>query len=35
MALTRLNDGETAFAALHWDGDVHPPPADADEAWEQ
>ena len=33
VAFTRLNDNDTAFAALHWDGEVHPPPADADEAW--
>jgi alpha,alpha-trehalase len=33
VALTRLDDGDTAFAALHWDGEVHPPPTDADDAW--
>jgi alpha,alpha-trehalase len=33
VAFTRLNDGEAAFAALTWDGDQHPPPADAEAAW--
>ena len=33
VALTRLEDNDTAFAALHWDGEVHPPPTDANEAW--
>jgi GH15 family glucan-1,4-alpha-glucosidase len=31
VAFTRLEDGESAFAALSWDGTT--PPADADEAW--
>jgi GH15 family glucan-1,4-alpha-glucosidase len=35
VAFTRLNDGETAYAALSWDGEDHPPPADADHAWER
>ena len=35
VAFTRLNDGEAAFAALTWDGEAHPPPADPEEAWEQ
>jgi len=34
VAITRLDDGDAAFAALSWNGDVNPPPDDADEAWE-
>jgi alpha,alpha-trehalase len=34
VAFTRLNDGESAFAALTWNGDAHVP-ADAEEAWQQ
>jgi GH15 family glucan-1,4-alpha-glucosidase len=33
VAFTRLNDGESAFAALSWNGDPNPAPADAEEAW--
>jgi alpha,alpha-trehalase len=32
VAFTRLQDGESAFAAISWNG--APPPADPDEAWE-
>ena len=35
VAFTRLNDGESAFAALSWNGDPHPAPANADDAWQQ
>ncbi len=35
VAFTRLEDGDTAFAAITWDGDQFPAPADADEAWEK
>ena len=33
VAFTRLDDGEAAFAALTWDGEEHPPPTDAEDAW--
>ena len=26
VAITRLDDGDAAFAALSWDGDLNPPP---------
>jgi GH15 family glucan-1,4-alpha-glucosidase len=35
VAFTRLNDGESAFAALSWNGDDRGVPADANEAWQQ
>jgi GH15 family glucan-1,4-alpha-glucosidase len=35
VAFTRLNDGESAFAALSWNGDERGVPADANEAWQQ
>jgi len=35
VAFTRLNDGESAFAALSWSGDERGVPADANEAWQQ
>ena len=35
VAFTRLNDGESAFAALSWNGDERAVPADADEAWQK
>lgn len=35
VAFTRLNDGESAFAALSWNGEHDPAPADADEAWQR
>ena len=34
VAFTRLNDGESAFAALSWNGDERAVPADA-EAWQK
>ena len=33
VAFTRLNDGESAFAALSWNGEERSVPTDADEAW--
>ena len=33
VALTRLDANDMAFAAIHWDGEVHPPPSDAQDAW--
>lgn len=35
VAFTRLNDGESAFAALSWNGDTRAVPPDADDAWQQ
>ncbi len=35
VAFTRLSDGESAFAALSWNGDARTVPADADQAWEK
>jgi GH15 family glucan-1,4-alpha-glucosidase len=35
VAFTRLNDGESAFAALSWNGDPRAVPANADDAWQQ
>ncbi len=35
VAFTRLNDGESAFAALTWNGDTRAVPANADDAWQQ
>ncbi len=35
VAFTRLSDGESAFAALSWNGDPRAVPANADEAWEK
>ena len=35
VAFTRLNDGESAFAALSWNGDTRAVPANADDAWQQ
>jgi GH15 family glucan-1,4-alpha-glucosidase len=35
VAFTRLNDGESAFAALSWNGDPRAVPASADDAWQQ
>ena len=35
VAFTRLSDGESAFAALSWNGDPRTVPTNADEAWEK
>jgi alpha,alpha-trehalase len=35
VAFTRLSDGESAFAALSWNGDTRAVPANAGEAWEK
>ena len=35
VAFTRLNDGESAFAALSWNDDPRAVPENADEAWEK
>ena len=34
VAFTRLNDGESAFAALSWNSDTSEIPTDADQAWQ-
>ena len=34
VAFTRLNDGESAYAALSWNGDTSVVPSDADQAWQ-